>query len=42
MSRQNFDEFIKFFPKGLGPIKIQVNLNLDLLLGFLFQNPFGI
>jgi hypothetical protein len=42
MSRQNFDEIMDFFQKGLNLFKIQVSLKLDLFPGFLFQNPFGI
>jgi hypothetical protein len=37
-----FGEFMGFFPKGLYPFKIQTNMKLDLLYGFLVQYTFGI
>jgi hypothetical protein len=33
--RDNFDEFIEFFLKGLNPFKIQTNFKLDLFLEFI-------
>jgi hypothetical protein len=37
MSRQNFDEFMEFFPKGLNPLKIQTKFKFDLFHEFLIQ-----
>jgi hypothetical protein len=42
MSRKNFGEFMKFFPKGLNPFKIQTIFNFGLIPRFLIYNPEGI
>jgi hypothetical protein len=42
MPRKIFGEVMEFFPKGLNPFKIQVNLIFDLFPGFSIQNPEGI
>jgi hypothetical protein len=36
MPRKIFGEFMRFFPKGLNPFKIQTKFNLVCFLGFLF------
>jgi hypothetical protein len=42
MSSKNFKEFMRFFPKGLEPFKIQKIFKLIFLLNFIIQNPEGI
>jgi hypothetical protein len=39
MSRNNFSEFIRFFPKGWNPFKIQIIFKLDFFLNFIIHNP---
>jgi hypothetical protein len=38
---ENFSEFMRFFPKGVNPFKIQTSIKLDLFLEFIIQNPEG-
>jgi hypothetical protein len=41
MPRKIFGEFMRFFPKGLNPFKIQIKFKFGLFLKFLIQNPEG-
>jgi hypothetical protein len=38
MSRKNFSGFMRLFPKGLNPFKIQACFKLELVLEFIIQN----
>jgi hypothetical protein len=42
MPRDNFDELLGFFPKGLVPLQIQAKFKSCLFPEFVIQNPFGI
>jgi hypothetical protein len=41
MTRENFCELFRFFPKGLMSLKIQTKFKSCLLLEFVIQNPFA-